>query len=178
MSRNTPRQLGFSLVEQLVALAITTTVVGGTVPTFQELRDKQRLNNIAGQLESELQWGRHQAVARNQTVRISFGKAGDGCYVLFTGADGSCDCTSGGGVAMCTGSAENLRTVHMDPEAGVALSSTAKGIGFEANWGTVTPTTTLELRNRRNQSLRLVINITGRIRSCAPGAAMLGHPVC
>lgn len=177
MPRNTHRTFGFSLVEQLVALAVTTTVIGGSVPTFQELRDKQRLNSIAGQLESELQWGRQQAVARHQTVRVSFGKAGDGCYVLFTGAEGSCECASGG-APMCTGSAEALRTVHMDPAAGVALSSTAKGIGFEANWGTVTPTTTLELRNRRNQSLRLVINITGRIRSCAPGIAMLGHPVC
>ncbi len=176
--RNAPtrRQLGVTLIETLMTLAITAVTLGSVVPGLGELTDRKRLEGVAAQLETELQFARGLAVERRETVRVSF-QAGEStsCYVIHTGPANACSCETGAPV--CTGGAEALRDAHFDTAARVQSASNSASIGFDPVKGTVTPTATIELTNARADRLRLVVNIMGRVRACSP-SALPGYRAC
>lgn len=177
MSQVSRRSSGFTLVEQLIGLTVVTTVLTGVIPGFRELRERHRLDSAAAAVETELQWARGMAVARQQDVRVRFGDPADGCYTIHVGPLDGCRC-AGDGTAACTPGAELIRSATLSAADGIAVDSTARSISFNGDWGTVTPTASIELRNRLGQRVRVVINIAGRARSCAPGPAMPGLPPC
>jgi type IV fimbrial biogenesis protein FimT len=170
-------QRGFSMIEHVVALSVISTVVGTVAPAFNEARDRHSLRGFAGQLESEIQWARSSAVASNERIRFSFQtEAAGSCYVVHTGNAGDCSCV-GAQTAVCRGNARALRSVHLGPDSRTLLRSNAS-FAFDPTLGTVTPTATLELRNRRNETVRLIVNVMGRVRSCTPTAGLEGYPEC
>ena len=172
----TRREQGFSLVETLIVLAITAVTAGSVTPSFQRAHEKRRVESAAAQLETELQYARSLAVARNQSVRFSFQVSGENsCYVIHTGAAGACQCASG--TTVCTGQAEAIRTHTFDAAGKLRATSSSASFLFDPTRGTVTPTSTIELRGHDADALRLVVNITGRIRACSP-TGMSGYRAC
>jgi type IV fimbrial biogenesis protein FimT len=176
--RNRRRQSGVTFVDAAVTLAIASVVLGSALPSFESTRARRHLEGAAAQLETELQHARFNAVALNQTVRISFTDlAGGTCYVVHTGGAGDCSCGPSN-VPSCAAEAKALHSAHFDASSPVSLQSNSESIGFDADKGTVTPTGTLVLRNRRNEEIRLVLNIMGRVRSCAATEGIAGLPRC
>lgn len=172
------RQAGITLVEQLVTASVAGLLALSSLPGFEEAKAKRRLEGTAAQLESELQFARSAAVARSETVRVAFGGSPAGsCYVIHTGQPHDCRCEVDGS-AQCAPGAQVLRSAGFPAVDGLRLSSSAAQVGFDAEHGTVTPTTTVQLQNRRGDTQRLVINVMGRIRGCAVGSASLGTPAC
>lgn len=170
-------QRGVSLIEHVVTLSIISTVVGTVAPAFSQARDRHSLRGAAGELETEIQWARSSAVARNERVRFSFQSNVDSsCYVVHTGNAGACTC-AGSEAAICAGGAKALRSVHLGPDARVSVRANSS-FSFDPHLGTVTPTATVELRNRRDEVVKLVVNIMGRVRSCTPTAGLEGYPAC
>ena len=171
-------QKGVSLIEHAVVLGVVSTVVGTAIPSFQAMRDRQHLEGTAGQLESELQWARSEAVARNEAVRFSFETQGtSSCYVVHTGGPRDCHCAAAE-VPVCTGGAQALRTWRAGNDGRSSITSNSTSFGFDPRLGTVTPSATLEVRNLRGEALRLVVNIMGRVRSCAPNGSVPGYVRC
>ncbi len=172
----TNQQRGLTLVESMIALAITAVTVGTIAPSLGKLQDRRRLEAATAQLETELQYARSLAVARNESVRFSFqADASNSCYVIHTGSANACRCISG--VTSCTGKAQALRTVRFDAGSRLRGTSNSSSFLFDAVKGTVTPTATLEMRNPRGDALRLVVNIMGRVRSCTP-TGLPGYKAC
>lgn len=169
---------GFSLIESLTVLGVIAVTVGTAAPSLTTLRDVKRLEGAAAQLETELRFARSLAVARNETVRFTFGNgAGAGCYVIHTGAPSGCLCGGPGVPARCTGTAEALRSVSFDPADRLAVRTASSTFGFDPNKGTVTPTATLRLNAPAGQTLHVVINLMGRVRSCTP-SGLPGYKAC
>jgi type IV fimbrial biogenesis protein FimT len=172
-----PRCRGASLVESLVTLAVLALLLGTALPGLGQVRERQRLQGLAGQLETEIQHARSLAVARNQVLRLSFGDtAGPGCWVLHTGSTAAgCRCEAGGGLH-CQAGVQALRSETLAPAHGVRLRANVAAMAFEPQRGTVTPTGTLRLETAAGQ-VNLVVNIMGRVRACTP-AATPGWPGC
>jgi type IV fimbrial biogenesis protein FimT len=79
---NASQQRGLTLVESMIALAITAVTVGTIAPSLGKLQDRRRLEAATAQLETELQHARSLAVARNESVRFSFqADATNSCYL-------------------------------------------------------------------------------------------------
>ena len=171
-------QRGVTLIELLIVLATIAVVLGATLPGMEQIRARKHLEGASAQLETELHFARSLAVARNEGVRFTFGTQGaGGCYVIHTGGPNACSCGNGP-APVCTGGAEVLRSVSYAAEAPVKIQSNSRSFVFSQHYGTVTPTATLELTNRRAGKVHLVINIMGRVRSCTPTVGMLGYVSC
>ncbi|HNU11419.1 MAG TPA: GspH/FimT family pseudopilin [Rubrivivax sp.] len=170
------RQRGITLVEAGAVLAITSILLGSALPGFRQLRERQHLNGLAAQLETDLHLARSEAVAKNRIVRLSFGGSGNqACYAIHTGNAGDCDCGSGA----CSSGAELIATRKLEGKLPLAISSNSRSLAFSPTFGTVTPTATMRLSNLLGDEVRLIINITGRVRSCTPTSSLRSfQPAC
>ena len=172
------RQRGVSLIEVCTVVAITSIVVGTSVPSLQSAIEARRLQGAATALATDVQFIRTEAVARNQPLRFSVHPSADGsCYVIHTGSAAQCACT-GSGAALCSGGAEAIKTVHLRAVDKVALQANVGSLLFDPLHGTSTPTGTFRLIGPTGQEIRHVINVMGRVRSCSPLAAVAGYAAC
>ena len=173
------RTRGVTLVEAAVVLSVTAILVGLAVPSFEQARQRRHLEGAAQLFETDVQHARSLAVARQQTVRLSFDATeGAGCYVVHTGAANACTCGTNG-AAVCSAGAEALRTVSLDRGAHApTLRANVRSIAFDAVRGTVTPTVTVRLVAPGGEAIHQIVNVMGRVRSCSPEPALPGHRAC
>jgi len=171
-------QRGLSLIESLISVAVLAVSVGSVAPGFGQVLERRHLDGVSAQLGTDLRLARSLAVSHRAPVRLSVhNTAGLSCYVVHTGSASECSCT-GADTAVCTGSAQALRTVSFDPSHPVRISASSASMLFDPDRGTVTPTGTLRLHARNGTAIHQVVNIMGRVRTCSPGAAVPGHPKC
>ncbi len=172
-------QSGLSLVESLCSLAITALLMGGALPLFNELRWSQALQSAASLLETDLHHARSLAVISGRPVRLSIQapSAGGSCYVVHTGAAHACRC-DGRGQAQCDAGAELLRLAEQPVNAGIRLAPVDRSILFDGGKGTVTPTATLKIIDPDGRTVHQVVNIMGRVRTCAVGGSLGGLRRC
>ncbi len=172
------RQRGATLIEAATVLMVVAAVSGLVGPSFQQARERMHLEGAAAQLETDLQFARSAAVARNAGLRVSFETRDDGhsCYVVHSGSAGDCSCASGAPV--CQPGAEALRSVHFGPDLPLRVVSNSRSILFDPVRGTVTPTATLRVQAAGGAALHQVVNVMGRIRTCSPAPALRGYRAC
>ncbi|MBC7730212.1 MAG: GspH/FimT family pseudopilin [Microbacteriaceae bacterium] len=172
-------QSGLSLVEFLCSLAIMALLMGGALPLFDELRWSQALQSAASLLETDLHHARSLAVISGRPVRLSIQapSAGGSCYVVHTGAAHACRC-DGRGQAQCEAGAELLRLAEQPVNAGIRLAPVNRSILFDGGKGTVTPTATLKIIDPDGRTVHQVVNIMGRVRTCAVGGSLGGLRPC
>jgi len=175
--RSLTRQRGASLIEASISLAVVGILVSLSVPDWSLMRDRKHLEGASAQFEVDLQWARSLAVARGDTVRIGFESADNhSCYVIHTGPAGACRCADDG-VPSCSADAVGLRQVQLQPLAPVSLTSNVRSMLFDGVRGTVTPTATVQLRMPEGPVVRHVVNLMGRVRTCAT-PALGNHVAC
>ena len=177
--RTNPRsQKGFTLTECLMALAVTATSMGAGLPGFEQALETRRLEGAAAQLETDIAFTRSLAVAQSHSVRMKFQNDANGsCYVVHTGSANDCRCT-GEGQSVCIGAGQAIRTVYFAANGPVVLRSNVPSILFDPTHGTSTPTGTLRVVGRSNKAIHQIVNIMGRVRSCAPAPGLAGYPRC
>lgn len=170
---------GFTLVELCVSLGICAALLSQAMPAMNRMKQEQRLRGVAASLATDLHFARSEAVRTNDAVffRIS-GKGAQACYVLHTGAKEDCDCA--GGTPVCrTPDAQVLRAEWLPAGQSLRLSSNVETMQFEHLRGLVTPTGHVELSLDDGRTIRQVVAITGRVRSCSAGTIkMAGLPQC
>jgi len=139
---------------------------------------RQRLEGATARLTSDIQFARAQAVLNQRGVRLSL-RSGDGgsCYIVHTGAAGDCTCDASG-PAHCSGDAREFKTVQLPPSERITLTANVASIVFDPLHGTSSPTATLQMSTADGRSLRDIVNLMGRVRTCSPQGGMPGHPVC
>ena len=105
-------QCGFTLIEFCVVLALIALTLSIAVPGMAALHERQRLRGAAAELASDLQWMRSQALARNESMRLSVYQVdGGSCTVVHTGTRNDCRCENRG-PAICDRGAQALKTSH------------------------------------------------------------------
>ena len=171
-------QRGLTMIECVVTLAIIAITLGAAIPSFTQARERRHLEGAAAQLVTDIRHARSLAVSHGAPVRLRVQQtAGGSCYLVHTGAAGDCQCTEAG-TSSCRSSAQVLRTVGFDAASPVRVASNSASMLFDSDRGTVTPTGTLTLQLQNGATIRQVVNIMGRVRSCSPGAAVAGYVAC
>jgi type IV fimbrial biogenesis protein FimT len=174
------RQQGLSLIEGLATLCILSIVAGSALPGFEAQHRMHLLKGTAELLETDLQLARSEAVARNQPVRLTLNPGGavaGSCYIVHTGPAEACRCDAGQ-APQCDAPAQVLRGVSIHPDGPVQVRSTVRSILFDGTLATSTPTATLRVVAAGGASLHQVVNVLGRVRSCAPGGSVAGYRPC
>ena len=171
-------QRGITWVETSIVLAVVAIVASQAAPSMARVIDARRLEGVAVQFATDVQYARTESVARNQPVRLSLhNSAAASCYVLHTGTAAQCTCAAAV-PALCSGGAQEIRTVVLPAADGVAIAANAASVLFDPLHGTSTPAATFRILGRQSRAIHQVINVMGRVRSCAPGAAVAGYPNC
>ncbi len=181
-SSHSTHQRGLSLVESLIALAVTSVVLGSVMPSFSAAVERRHLEGTAAQLATDVHYTRSLAVAQNGGIRMSFrADAGGSCYVVHSGAAADCTCATSGpdvGNSVCRNGATAIKTHHFAATAAVRVQANVGSILFHPTFGTSTPTGTLRVvANKSGQTIHQVVNIMGRVRACTP-SGLAGYPAC
>lgn len=174
-----PHRHGLSAVELLVTLAIAALLLGGALPMLNDLRSSQRLQAAASLLETDVQFARSSAIRTGQVVRLVVvaPSTGGSCYMLHDGSADACTC-SPAGQTRCEPGVQLLRSEAQPAGSGVVLAALNRPLVFDGRKGTVTPTATLRLSAPSGRAIHQVVNIMGRVRSCAASGSIGGLRAC
>lgn len=174
-------QRGVTLIEASVVAAIGVITVSSAAPGFNRFIEKQRLDGIAAQLATDIQFTRAESVMRNTGLRLSVQSHAWGvCYVIHSGTAGQCTCKASG-PAECAGDAQQLKTVTLPAADQFALESNVSSILFDPMHGTSTPAGTFKVIAPSRRAVHHVVNVMGRVRTCSPkveAAPIPGYAVC
>jgi type IV fimbrial biogenesis protein FimT len=173
---STSRQRGLTLVETLVSAGLLALVATAAAPGMGSLVDARRLQGVASELAADLQLARNEAIQRNRPVRLSV-SAASGCYVVHTGGAGACRCADTG-AAVCNAGAAQVRTVRWTAAEHVAVASNSASILFDPQHGTASPAATLRVVGADGRAIHHVVNLMGRVRSCAGQGQVPGYRPC
>ena len=171
------RQHGLSLLEMAIVVAILAIVGATAVPSFTALVDARRLDSAATRLAADIQFVRGEAIARNQSLRLSVRAGLDAtCWIVHTGSAGDCSCAATGTV--CAGETLAIKSVVLPSAERVDVAGNVASIVFDPLHGTSTPTGTLRVTDARGRAVHHVVNVLGRVRSCTPDGAIPGYLTC
>lgn len=172
------RQRGITFVEAAAYLAVVSVLLGSGLPSLMEARDTARLESAVAELRTDVQQARSAAVSLAQPVRLrTMGGERGSCTVVHLGPVGSCSCSPDGRTT-CEGEGRALKTTRYAADGGVSLSANVSTLTFAGEFGTVTPTGSFLARSARQGQVKLVVNVTGRSRTCRLAGALPGHPSC
>lgn len=161
-------QRGVTLIEASVVAAIAVITVSSVAPGFNRFIEKQRLDGIAAQLATDIQFTRAESVTRNIGLRLSVqSHAWGACYVIHSGAAGQCTCKASG-PAECEADAQQLKTVTLPVADHFALESNVSSILFDPMHGTSTPAGIFRVIAPSHRAVHHVVNVMGRVRTCSP----------
>ena len=117
MRQSIRRTSGLTLIELLVVVAMTAVLLGIGVPSLHDWLLSQRVISTAGEIATDLRFGRSEAISSNSLVAVSFRTSGKGCYTLYKAFESqaaTCDCTLGAGNA-CSSTAPNIELKTYTP---------------------------------------------------------------
>ncbi|WP_431257717.1 GspH/FimT family pseudopilin [Roseateles chitinivorans] len=191
---------GVSLIELLVSIALVALAALLAGPDLRDWLWRQRLANAAQAVLGDLQLARSEAILGARNVILRFGGdlsslSGSGrCYVLHTGApsavttatatttttttSGNCDCRLDT-PPLCDGGAQAIKQARWSGGRGQAeVVSNVPSMLFSGRQGTVSVSGTIEVRMTGIGTVRHIVSITGRVRSCTPDGALNRLPRC
>lgn len=165
----------FTLIELLVAVAVLALIATLAAPSFTRMMAKKRVEGIASELVTDLQYARSEAAQRGAKVRVTFGTA---CYVVHTAAVGvAATCNATGPSTVDAGETE-LKTVQLSGGSTVTLSPNAglAFLEFDPQYGYATPAGSINVNSTSGEwQLQAVINPVGRVRTCSPNSSVSGY---
>jgi type IV fimbrial biogenesis protein FimT len=172
------RRQGVSLTEGLVVAALSSTLAAAAVANFSQWRAQVAVEQAAAAFEADVHQARSLAIARGEAVRMAFEEAPDGqCWMLHSGARGSCRCEAGGS-PVCEGASVVFHVAHWPQSQPVRVAANVRSLAFDATHGTVSPTATVRFTGANGRALNQVVGIMGRVRSCAPNGPWSGYKAC
>ena len=171
-------QRGLTLIETCTALAVATVLVTAGVPSFKTTFERKTLQGLAAELAADLQLARSEAVSRQSGIRVT-AQAGEGgsCVVAYTGAANGCRCGDAA-APVCEIDATALRYRFLPGSSSIAVSANVASLRFDPRLGTATPAGALTVASASGASVRHVVNMMGRVRSCSVGGGVAGYVAC
>lgn len=174
-------QRGFTMIELMTVLVVAGVLLSLAIPSFRELLARNRIEGVAAELSTDLQYARSEAVSRNVPVGLI---ADTNCYTVFvigTAPASGCTALGTGGVPIKSvtidGAATNLTFtsnaarpfIQFEPVRGMATDP-----GGANDWsGHVDVGTTMG-----SWQLRAEVSNFGRARACSPSGTFKGYPSC
>lgn len=171
-------QRGLSLIEVCFTLAIIGIVLASSIPAIKDWVISYRTQAVAQSMMTDIQQARSEAVMRVDAVQVRFSRHADGtCYVMHTGDSGACRC-SDAGQAVCTATGRVLRLNWIPSEQRVTIRANVSNLSFQSRQGMVTSTGSIDIAAADGRTIRHVVSIAGRVRSCSPDGAFKAFQRC
>ena len=176
---------GFTMIELMIVVAVIAVAVALAAPSFRGLLAKKRIEGVASELATDLQYARSEAVSRNATVRVTFGT---GCYLLTAQPDGSSPastCSQTSGPTLGAG-AVNIKHVQLQSGATASLSPNASLTYIEfdpvrgiASFSTGSGSGSVNINSSIGSwQLRANVTAVGSMSLCTPGGTVTGYVSC
>jgi type IV fimbrial biogenesis protein FimT len=159
---------GFSLIEYMVALAVTSVLLGAAVPSLVDIVQDNRIRAVADEYRDGLSRARMEAVQRNRLVQFDAG--GSGWTITI----------------QSTGTVIESRTA-LNTESRYAITPSAASVIFGPNGRPAPASYTLDVGVTSVQCeaaggparcLRVVVGAGGSIRTCDPAVASTDPRSC
>jgi len=171
-------QRGLSLLEACIATGILAVLLAQAIPAMRTTVHKQRLYAHAQTLMTDLQQARSEAVQRGQAIHMRFSTHAQGsCYIMHGGAQAQCQCKDGGAVE-CLNPELLIKSEWIPSQLAVAIRANVGGLSFQARQGAVTSTGSIDVVSTSGSSIREVVSIAGRVRTCSPSGTVQSLPRC
>lgn len=158
-SASTTEQRGVTLVELVTVIAVAAILLALAIPSFSEQLARRRLEGVANELSTDLQYTRAQAVSENQPATLAI-VSGGGSYTITQGGLPLKTITLPTGVTLTPSS---VSAVTFDPVRGTAtvgnFGVAVASVGTSAN-------------------LQLITNLMGRVQLCSGSTAFSGYKQC
>lgn len=170
---------GLTLIDVCATLTIACVLFGAAAPAFDRVRDRRTLDGFAGELATDLQFARSEAVARNDGVRMTLKPAAGGgqCIIVHTGSAADCACEPAVG-AVCSADVTVLKHHWLPAGDRVAVTANVSSMRFDPVRGMVSPAGTIALTGTDGATIRHVVTPMGRLRSCSVGGRVSGYKAC
>ncbi len=147
------RARGFTLIELMVGLAVAAILVSIAVPSFTNVFTRMRVEGVANELATDLQYARSESIRLRTSVALTPDNDGLG-YQLLDGATPLKAVRFATGVSISTGT-----SVTMSP-----LRGTANAVSLDIAATDV--------------ALRVITNAMGRVLMCTPDQSLKGYAAC
>lgn len=169
---------GFTLVEACISLVLASLLCALALPSLTQAKKIQQLKLLAQTVMTDLQQARSDSLLGGSATHIRIAALPSGtCYVFYSGEAGACRCETQEQAA-CTPSGRLIRFHWIPTTSGNSMQSNVTALSFHSRQGTVTSTGHIEVSNNRGESIRHVIAITGRVRTCSPNGSVSSLPQC
>ena len=170
-ARNMAAERGFTLIELLIVMALAAIILAIAAPSFTTTLTKRRMEGVAAELSTDIQYARSEAAQRNAAVGVVFGASCYTVYVLGTtnattcaalGTGGSAlkNVQVGGGTSLAFAPAVAGAFIAFDPVRGMAVDAAA---GTTDLSGAVTVT-----NSAGDWQIRAIVTKVGRAKLCSP----------
>jgi type IV fimbrial biogenesis protein FimT len=172
---------GFTLIELISVVLVLALIATLAAPSFTRMLAKKRVEGIASELVTDLQYARSEAVQRNDFVRITFGPR---CYVIHTaGINGAATCSSNGPSTVGVPETElktvqlpGASTVSLSPNGGLAFVDFDPQRGFATCNGVSSPCAPGSVSVTSGEwQLSALVYAVGRVRTCSPNSSISGY---
>jgi type IV fimbrial biogenesis protein FimT len=179
LNKTAPRgQRGITLIELGVVAATMSVIALSVAPSFADSINRRRIEGVAAQFQTDVQYARAGAVTRGEPLRISFVSNAQGSgYVVHSGGAGDCTVLADGN-PQCKDPAEPLKAVFVPLHDAVGLQTSVASMLFDPQHGTATPSATVKVIGMNGRAIHEMVNIMGRTRSCSPAPALPGQKAC
>ena len=150
------RDRGFTLIELLVVVALAAVLAALVAPSFNEQIARRRLEGVATDLSTDLQFARTQAVDDRATVQVITEN-------------------SGGRYRIVNAAGTTLKTV--DLPTGITATDGVT-VTYDQLRGTSNAVQITLSNTRTTAQMRVDTNVMGRVSLCSPGGGLKGHTTC
>lgn len=149
------RRNGFTMIELLVVMVLLGILATIAAPSFNDQFARRRLEGVATDLSTDLQFARTQAVSRRGTTQLI---------------------TENGGTQYRVVTAEGTKTVVLP--AGITVTD-GTTVTYDHFRGTADADHALDLASTRTAAtMRVNVNTMGRVNVCSPSGTLKGYATC
>ena len=161
--QNRTREIGFTLLELMIIVAILGILIALAAPSFTSLLERRKIIAAAEAIQSDLRWARSEAIKRNTDVTVSFtpGAGGIWKYVI-------------------TPAIKTVDSATIPEFGNVALAENFGGdhaTGFDHTRGTSNDNGTVALTSSAGK-VCIVLSTLGRVRICSKVGNIGGYKSC
>lgn len=173
------RERGFNLIETCVCTLVLGLLLAQALPALRQFQQRQRLHELARGLMTDLQLARSEAVQRASPIHFRItSHAGGSCYLVYGGKSADCSC-SDGGQAICKSQDQLIKAEWLPVSRAATIRANVSTFSFQPRQGAAASAGSVDVSGTQGGgSIRHVLSVAGRLRSCSPDGSFTSMPRC
>lgn len=173
-AKSSGKSRGFTFIELMVALSVTTILAVVAVPNLQQVLQRRQLEGAAGEMYSNLLMARSQAIEKNRNAFVDF--SGSGASWSY-GLDDSAVCDPAVSGDCTINSAERVYKSSAWKNVSLAQTFSGSGLSFEPRRGMASVSGTIQITSAAGE-VDLTVSPIGYVSACSVGAPLGSYSAC